>query len=626
MTRSKKLSAVAALVGIAAAGYTVHVSHKAKAMDQNGRNGPLACQFKVGEKLAFSVGSHSDVSASGKSAQQVGLSGVMWWRVLEEKAGGWVVGAAMSNVNLSSGGSVASGRDIADLEAPFLLQIGKNCQFRELGFDPATPTKARQQLQGLLRSVEVILAPGAAAQWVSRHRDGVGVFEASYSRGGASPDGEGLVLSRQRGHYETTGLPSLGSMGGQVSVEVLDSSARMVLPQDGRWVREIEDREHLKVKLADKLLSEVSAVVNVRRVDEDGPLPASLTELSMSKFAWGDAPVIARERTAAPAPLSPELQAADLDGALADFQGRLGQGAGAALNAARTLAGYLAAHPETIASLLERIRSGAIDGKLHSTLFLALELTGTKQAEDALGGVLASSAYSGMNRSRAAAALAGIANPTIHTAETLLAQTHASGGGEEKDVANASLLALGSLSHRVQTRSPDVAKLTRETLTERLHTLRQADDLTATLDAVGNAGDKGLAQAVEPYKKDESAAVRAHAARAYRHMDAATSESGLADWLGTEPDAKVRLAISESLAESAHNDSQSLSKNVVDVAIARLAQETDPRARASLIRLIGTAVASEPAAKQALVAQFRREPIEELKVLIGRFLSAEDLS
>lgn len=625
MTSSKKLSAVAALLGIAAAGYTVHVSHKAKAMDQNG---PLACQFKVGEKLAFSVGSHSDVSASGGSAQQVGLSGVMWWRVLEEKAGGWVVGAAMSGVSLSSGGNVASGRDIADLESPFLLQIGKNCQFRELGFDPATPTKARQQLQGLLRSVEVILAPSAAAQWVSRHRDGVGVFEASYSRGGASPDGQGLVLNRQRGHYESTALPSLGSMGGQVAVEVLDSSARMVLPQDGRWVSEIEDREHLKVKLADKLLSEVSAVVNVRRVDEDGPLPASLSEIAMNKFAWGDAPVIARERTAAPAPLSPELQAADLDGALADFRGRLGQGAaaGAALNAARTLAGYLAAHPETIASLLDRIRSGAIDGKLHSTLFLALELTGTKQAEDALGGVLASSAYSSQNRARAAAALAGIANPTIHTAETLLAQTRMSGSGEEKDVANASLLALGSLSHRVQTRSPDVAKLTRETLTERLHTLRQADDLTATLDAVGNAGDKALAQAVEPYKTDESAAVRAHAARAYRHMDAATSQSGLADWLGTEPDAKVRLAISESLAESAHNDSQSLSKNVVDVAIARLGQETDPRARASLIRLIGTAVASEPAAKQALVEQFRREPIEELKVLIGRFLSAEDLS
>ena len=56
------------------------------------------------------------------------------------------------------------------------------------------------------------------------------------------------------------------------------------------------------------------------------------------------------------------------------------------------------------------------------------------------------------------------------------------------------------------------------------------------------------------------------------------------------------------------------------------ARGADPRARGALIELLGTAAASDAKAKQALVAQFPRETVVELKVLIGRFVSGEDLN
>jgi hypothetical protein len=65
--------------------------------------------------------------------------------------------------------------------------------------------------------------------------------------------------------------------------------------------------------------------------------------------------------------------------------------------------------------------------------------------------------------------------------------------------------------------------------------------------------------------------------------------------------------------------------NAIAVANAQLAGQPAPEVRAALIRWLGTA-ADQPAARQALVAQFHREQVPQLQQLIGRFVSADELS
>jgi hypothetical protein len=49
------------------------------------------------------------------------------------------------------------------------------------------------------------------------------------------------------------------------------------------------------------------------------------------------------------------------------------------------------------------------------------------------------------------------------------------------------------------------------------------------------------------------------------------------------------------------------------------------RGRSALISLLGSAARTDASARLALVQQFHRETVPDLQVLIGRYVSAEEL-
>jgi hypothetical protein len=65
--------------------------------------------------------------------------------------------------------------------------------------------------------------------------------------------------------------------------------------------------------------------------------------------------------------------------------------------------------------------------------------------------------------------------------------------------------------------------------------------------------------------------------------------------------------------------------DAVRAAIMALAQGPEPQVRASLIKLLGEAAATQPEAKAGLMAWLPRETAVELVQLSGRFLSIEDI-
>jgi hypothetical protein len=588
---------------------------------------PLACQLSVGDELGFDVQSTSEGRKPNAAPEQLRLSGAMWWRVLEERAAsGWVVAVALRDVVLDRGAAGPASDRRAALEAPFLVHVGKDCSFRELAFDPTTQPETRKKLQGLLRAVEIILSPLPSAQWVSRHRDALGAFDATYKVDPARRE-DGVRITRKRTRYSSDSLPTLpAELGGRLRVDVVASAAHAVVDREGRWLREFEGSDQLRIKMGDRVMSDLTTSVRLSPA-AGHEAPEALAELDVNRFVWGEASVAVAETDAAkPPPLDPALGALDLDGAIKDFGAWLGQGPGGLHQATGRLASYLAAHPKAIDDVLARLKRGDVDPKLHAPLFLALQKTGTTAAARALEGALADHGMSTDNRMRAAAALQDIARPSESTARALVDQAGAARGeGAEKAVSDASLLALGALEHRVAAAQPEVARIAKDYIGERLRTAGTPEDTATALDAIGNSGDTTFAKTLAGYADSPSTLVRAHAAQAYRGMDRETMEPALVDWLGHEDDAQVRRAIAESLGEKLRADGAQASPAIVAVASDRLASEPDAHVRAALIALLGSAAASDPPAKRALIEQFHRETVAELKALIGRFVTAEDL-
>lgn len=591
---------------------------------------PLSCRLSAGEELAFHVRATSSARADEtESPQQLSLEATLWWRVLEERSsGGWVVAATLADVQLLEGGAaVADASRRAALETPFLLQVDRDCRFRDFAFDPATGAEARRQLQGTLKAAELVLAPLPRTQWVSRHRDSLGAFDASYTLEASDDDDDAPSLTRRRGRYISSSLPLLPpQMGGRVRVDVLASELHATLDARGRWVSQLDGSEHLRAWMGQKLLSEVRATVRVERLDGAQRAPASMALLDSARFAWGQAGGSAGDSPRLPPPPEPALASLSLDEALADFAARLGQGPNGLHGATERLASYLSVHPEAIPSLLARMREGALPEQLHAALFLALEKTGTLAAESGLGEALSDRRLGTMNRMRAAAALQDIPRPSERTAATLIQQARASrADAEERQVADAALLALGALSQRVETTQPEVARMAHGELELRLGGAREPEDVAVALAAVGNSGDEAFASALESYKNDPSPLVRAHAARAWRRMEPDTLEPVLTDWLAQESDPRVRRAIADALAENVREAGRPASPAVLAAAAARLASEPDVQTRAALIALLGSSAATDASARLALVQHFHRETVPDLQVLIGRFVRAEEL-
>ncbi|MFL5355054.1 HEAT repeat domain-containing protein [Archangium sp.] len=592
---------------------------------------PLSCRFSAGEELAFHVRASSSARASETATpQQLSLDATLWWRVLEERsASGWVVAATLSDVRLLEGGAQADGARRAALEAPFLFHIGRDCRFRDFAFDSSLDAEARRQLQGTLQAAELILPPLPQARWVSRHKDSLGAYDATYAlESSASGPDEAPAFSRQHGQYIASSLPLLPEqLGGRMRVDVLSGDTRATLDAKGRWVGQLHGAEHLRVWMGSKLLSDVSSQVELERLDGARGAPDALAHLDAGRFAWGDS-ASGAQRSAPELPPAPDaaLAALTLEGALADFAHKLSGGHNNVHDAAVRLASYLSVHPEAIPELIARMRGGTVPEQLHSVLFLALEKTGTLAAENGLASALTDRGVGTQNRMRAAVALQDIPRPSERTAHTLIGQARGNRADpEERQVADASLLALGALSHRVDARMPEVARLSHEELDTRLRTSRGTEDLAVALDAIGNSGDEGFADSLRGYNQDASPLVRAHAARAWRRMEPSTVEPVLVEWLGQEKDAQVRRSIADTLAEQVREEERPASPAVLTAAAARLVSEPDARTRSALISLLGSAARTDASARLALVQQFHRETVPELQVLIGRFVTAEEL-
>ncbi len=628
MTHLKSALLGCALVGVTA-GYVVRQRQSQPPPHAVSAPVPkrLACHFSPGEELAYHLLSSASVVERGSDTpRRLDLDAVMWWRVLEARGTqGWVVAATLTKVSVFDGAGEPDVSASTPYLTPLLFQIGTDCRFHSFSFPSEATEESRQKLERLFAAMQIVLSPLPVVEWVSKHQDELGSAQVSYQADKRHLEPR-LTLRRLR--YADTVLPWIPQFGGRLDVEILESLSEGSLDAEGRFLRELSGREKVRFAIGARLFSEITTTTKLVRIRAGEEPPSSLAQVDAKRFVLHsrkkDAVSTEPREVAAP---DPALAALDVTSALDEFSVLLTQTSDGLFRATERLASYLSANPKAIDDLVARIRTGRIADKLHAPLFLALERTGTLAAERALSVVLADRGMSTKNRMRAAAALQDIPKPSAKTAQTLIDQSrHLSENPEDRQVGNASLLALGALSHRMLDKQPALAQTAREELGRRLRSTQDGAEREVLLDAIGNSGDTALIDAVQPFAGDPSAATRARAAHAYRRMPLEKVEPLLATWMAKESDATVRRSIGNALAEGLFVEHKGASSATVAVVLQQLSQEQDARQRAVLIGLLGTAAASDPAAKQGLISHFPRETVAELKVLIGRFVTAEELS
>ncbi|MBK9261887.1 MAG: hypothetical protein IPM54_19045 [Polyangiaceae bacterium] len=562
------------------------------------------CRFDVGETAAFSLESTvRDVRGDEEDHLRAALS----WEVTEQlSATRWRVRAGLSGVSHGQSLTLPEEQVKGPLTDPFFVDVDASCRFVGFGFARGWDARRRQFVQTMLLTHEFVLpATGETKRWSASQSDGMGPFEARYEMA-SGVQGSALRVQRRKAAYD--GKASAEAMG--LSVVVVSSEATASFERDDpRWVTLTSGVERVQIRVQGQVQADL--LQRFRLVRDDARFVA-VRAMTPGEADFRDAFALEVERGQH---VDAQVARMSYEEALRAFLGHFGGTTGdPSYAAARELAAWLKAHPEAARRLVAALKAGTIDDAARPALFLALELSGTEAARDALSGVLADSAFRAVDRARAASALSDIGEPTRGTAELLLARAQ---NDRDDMVANVSLLGLGSMARR-SGHDDEVKAYVRASLDKELAAAVDDSATNVVLDAMGNSGDAAFADELETHLAAESASTRQHAAEALGRLDPVDAAPRLLDRLREETDPAVSAAIVGALRGEPTADAVALMSD-------KLAASTSIPERAAIIAWLGAASRTRPEARSVLVAHFHRETSARLMQQIGTFVPAAAL-
>ncbi|HPG29578.1 MAG TPA: HEAT repeat domain-containing protein [bacterium] len=184
-----------------------------------------------------------------------------------------------------------------------------------------------------------------------------------------------------------------------------------------------------------------------------------------------------------------------------------------------TLAGYLKQNPDECIKIIKIIRDNKLPDKGSGFLFLLLEKTGHKKAQEALLTILESSqSFTRLSQVRAAGALLGISNIQESVFDRLLALEQ-SGLISEVDGRNSTLLALGAFGK--SSPNPDIKTKSANLIRSKLSSVQDAGDISnaVLLDAAANNANPDLIPHIEKFIfESKHEVVKHHAVLALTHI------------------------------------------------------------------------------------------------------------
>ena len=277
--------------------------------------------------------------------------------------------------------------------------------------------------------------------------------------------------------------------------------------------------------------------------------------------------------------------------------------------AALELAAWFKAQPEDVDILVAEIRGNLAD-EARPRAFLALELSGTEQAREALSILMYDYTLSEVDRARAASALADLGTPTQEVADLLMERSL-----EDDMASRVSLLGVGSMVNRID--DPKLHEHVVQELTDRYQLASTISDKALILDSLGNTRDEAFLDVLTAELSSDSSLTRQHAANALANLPTGKAQTAIVARLQEEQDARVTTTLVQALTDTGMPVS-----DIVPL-IAKKLETGNANQRVAFVELLAQQNTDD--ANQLLVTQFKRETNGQIKQLIGRYLPASAL-
>lgn len=589
-----------------------------------------ACAFAVGEQfvvhhtmqtqsmldqraLSVALLGIAPPAAAGQAAGvQTTTARAQWQlhlRVLRTTPGGAsVLAARMAEFQAAPGLTDAESPLQGELHRPFLIELGPRCALRRFAWHAeADPLGSRTQ-QALVATIAFDLpADGATVRFAGEGMDAVGRYR---HRSVLAATAHGLELARRKVGYAT-----LHAGGDRPLAAVPTGPGLTATLTPGRWFERLELKEALRygpverpMATAETTLTAVTTSLAARGVAVDADDPS---------WIWGEllsTPARRAERVADQTqrgvPFDDAIRA--LERLHADPQARGGL--------IDRMVAWVLANPGQLGALRAWIqahgRGSEQDKALCRILFEALGQSGLGRARAVLRSFALDLEFYEPLRVDAAFSLStarGLGHEDVDALLALAAERRPVEAGS--DIANypaaAGAATLGAAVRTLREAGTDPSgELTREAiaaLDAQIRSDAEPQHREGALMGVGNAGAEELFETVQPLLADPSERLRELAARALRRMPATVAVDALLNRLAVETSPAVKASLLRALLSQAELGGGALPNGALATALSHLGAAQPPMVQAPLMRLLLTIAEREPAAKAALVEVFRRE-------------------
>jgi len=490
------------------------------------------------------------------------------------------------------------------LEAPFVVtfdSLGRPLSFH---FPEVLQRTERIILEESIRTFQMVLPEKGRASWTVTEKNATGTYVAQYRLQ------EDSSIEKTKNRYTDLAMSSGDDQPAEARITRSSSVSR--ISPDIVWIAHAVAHEVLTLSQGSGLSTKSAMTAKLKSVS----ITPDLAENDLFKTQnW-------EEMLLAFTPQIPEP----------DIEGTAGEAASTAdpLTLKMQLAGLieqlnngeknqripllkqiekaLEADPDLAFWLIGQIEQQGMTGATDAWLVHLLERSGSPQAQEALVMVMDDPYFRTWNRIRAIVALGGVENPTEEAIASLVNITQNRDDADAEDMANAALMALGSIGKTLMESDPQQADLIREELIATLDETRDVSETGMVLKAMENMADPALGEVISPYLQDDALFVRSAAARSLGRLKGEENLDMLTDQLAVEENRVVRASIIAGMVDNGNATQQSL--NLVNDMVLK---ETEAGAHFHMTKYLGGNLADFPEGKRTLQILALKDPSSRIR-------------
>ncbi len=515
-----------------------------------------------------------------------------------------------------------------DIEPVFLVQLGPRCNIERFAWRKSADKDGARSQQSYLRIVDFKL-PGEGK--LGKHRGTATDERGTYDYNALLSVVKGeAVLDRRKIRYRS-GYKHKHRLATHLGVK--GPGLKVKLSADA-WFESATINEEHRLGRVDNLVARHQIDLSMKLIghEADERLDVNVDD---DNWQWG---ILEKGKaaTARNTAVNPKLVGVPFARFIGDINKMLDQKLDG-VGLAKFMKAWLAANPKSIHEIERWLRThGTKRGrnlKIAKSLLTHLASSGRPAARDLLRRLITDPGLDEVLRSHATVSLMGAKGFDKSDLDALLALSRREQGtNQDANYATATgKVLVGAVAHKHKKLNPELAKLAVQEVAANLANATNDKDLKTALTAVGNTGAEELLPALTPHLSHEDPYIRKDAADALRLMPLASTAETFIKRMAIEQESIVKEALVEAMWFKSFESNKPPPQQVLAAALQHYQSPQSQGVTRKLTTLLGEAVKTSEAAKQALIARFRAELAKKanadtmLLQKIGRYIPAEEL-